>query len=64
MYKSVVVLKCLITRLHQTLKTCVPVHKVDLSILFGWGVRKRHILCFQYDEKNIRSLHVSIPCIC
>ena len=47
--------KCLITRPHQTLDTRVPVHIV--SILLE-GVRKGQVLCFQYDEKSIQSLHV------
>ena len=52
MYKSVVALKCLITRLHQTLKTCVPVHTVDLSILFGWRVENDIFSAFNMIKKK------------
>ena len=40
MYTVVIVFKSLITRPQQTLDTRVPVHIVDLSILFGWGSKR------------------------
>ena len=46
MYTDVIVLKCLITCPHQTLDTHVPVHIVDLSILFGWGFEKDKFSAF------------------
>ena len=52
MYKCVVVLKCLITRLHQTLDTRVPVHTVDLSIFFGWGFENDIFSAFNMIKKH------------